>query len=833
MSKNRFLRSCYFVVYSFFKTENMLKYHLVLILSIFALSGLAQEPVQTVDLLGVRAVESNGDVVKLGVENKRAYPVALVFIDIGCVISQRMIPRLNEISADAKSLNVQFFGVVSNPKVHWQEAEEFKKEFSIEFPLLYDGNGDLAHRFNPTVVPEAYVVNIYDELIYHGRINDQYAAIGKYNKEVRHPDLINAIKAASKKEKPEVSYGEAKGCVFESWDNAEEREVNFTQDIEPIMRANCVSCHRPNEIGPFSLITYEDVSRRGRMIEYVTSQRYMPIWKATESFGHFMNEHRLSDYQIELIQKWVKQGKKEGDKEQLMPALEADKIEWKLGEPDLILKMEPYTLPASGEDQYRVFVMKDAIPKGKTIRAVDFKPGDPSVVHHTTMFVDYAKVLRKYDAEDPEPGYDAFEKGGTMEFGGAVPICGWAPGIEPYSYPEDVGFYVESKADFAFENHYHLSGKETIDQSYVGIYFADKPIKKYITGSIMGTQRLHIEAGDKAYKKKIWTYVPCDIELLDFTPHMHYIGTQVTITIRYPDGHIEPLIQLKNWDLRWQNVYTLREMKEIPKGSIIEAEFEYDNSNDNHDNPYYPAKDMFWGWGSNDEMCEVYFSYVPKKFEDYGKMLSASFATFEHTYDVSKRLKVTESNLESIATDYSEADLYSEKGQILWISIVEACYSDEILKVLESRKAKNRDNANFQINLSFLMVKDALFAMDEQRVYSSGEKAGYILYDLISKYPENWNAAFAYGQLLLESEEPSYMKEGAKALEKLLEWQETLESQDKFANTYWELGKYYYRLRQDEKAEGFLKKGLEKFPENADLKQELASEGRIVKKTLN
>lgn len=507
-----------------------------------------------------------------------------------------MIPHLNELYNESVKRGVRFYGIVSNPHVNWKEAREFVEEFSIEFPLLFDSNGDLAQRMNPVVVPQCFVFDQFDNRVYYGRINDQYAAIGKFNNQIRHADLLNAIHAAAKGEKLEVSFQEPKGCIFESWDN-EDREVEYNRDIAPIIAANCASCHRPGDIAPFPLLSYEDVFRRGRMIAYVTKTRYMPIWKAGNESAKFANQHRLSDYQIELIDKWIKSGKKQGKEGNLLPVENNEVKEWPLGEPDLILKMEPYDLPASGDDQYRVFVMKNAIPKGKVIKALDFKPGDKSVVHHSTIFIDYTKTLRKYDAEDPKPGYDAFEKGGTMEFGSAITIGNWAPGIGPYMYPENVGFYAEGAADIAFENHYHLSGKATTDESYIGIYYADSYPDKYITGSIMGTQKLHIKAGEEKATQKVWTYVPADIELFDLTPHMHYIGTSVKVEIDYPDNKHEVLLDLQDWDLRWQNVYTLRELKLIPKGSVITATFTYDNSDNNHDNPYYPAQDMYWGGG--------------------------------------------------------------------------------------------------------------------------------------------------------------------------------------------------------------------------------------------
>lgn len=784
------------------------------------------------DIIGVRAVDIQGEVHRIGIENKRAYPVALVFIDIGCVISQRMLPYLNQVHEQASEMDVKFYGIISNPAVHWQEAQKFRAEFDIQFPLLFDSHGDLAHRLSPTVVPESFVFDIYDSLLYYGRINDQYADIGKFNKQIRNEDLLKAIRAASRGEFPRHKHQAAKGCLFESWDKAD-RTITFNQDIEPIIRANCSSCHQENGIGPFSLLTYEDVKRRARMVEYVTQKRYMPIWKAEHGYGAFSNEHRLSEFQIDLLHQWVANGMKEGKSDHLLPPIPAPDSQWALGEPDLILKMEPYELPANGDDQYRVFVIKDAIPKGRVIRALDFQAGDQSVVHHSTIFIDYTKTLRTYDAEDPKPGYDAFEKGGTMEFGSAVPVCGWAPGIGPYAYPEGVGFYVEEKADVAFENHYHLSGKASTDQSYIGIYFADQAPEKYITGSIMGTQKLQIKAGESQFQKQIWTYVPVDIELFDLTPHMHYIGKEVKVDVHLADGGIHPLLHITDWDLRWQSVYTLRELTHIPAGSIITASFVYDNSEDNHDNPYFPPQDMFWGWGSNDEMCEVYFSYIPLRFEDYGKMLTASITSFEHFYPAEKRIEVHADNLQDISEQLAQEDIWSPHGRILLSSIIESGHAQTLLDLLKQQQKTRKNDPTFLVNWAQLMSTEAYFSMDESKINKAGDKAVDLLYEVLKQDEEHWNASFSMGKLLLESGMERYIQDGVDILEAMISYQASLPIEDKHALPYWELGKYYYGKNMDNQAEAILRQGLDRHPTHPDLLQELASGGRIIKKSLH
>ena len=339
-----------------------------------------------------------------------------------------------------------------------------------------------------------------------------------------------------------------------------------------------------------------------------------------------------------------------------------------------------------------------------------------------------------------------------------------APGIGPYLYPENVGFYVQEDADLAFENHYHLSGKATTDQSYIGIYFAEKAPEKYITGSIMGTQKLQIPAGTANYTQTVWTYVPTDIELLDLTPHMHYIGKEVKVDVLLPNGKKEPILHVTDWDLRWQSVYTLRELKKIPKGSMITATFIYDNSDDNHDNPHYPAKEMYWGWASEDEMCEVYFSYVPANTNDYGKMLKASLTSFEHSYPYSQRTTISKQNIDQVAQKFAQTDLWSEEGQAMLYSIIESCFAQQVATAMS--KYKSMPNAS--INRLQLLFSDAYLSMDATQIIEQSEKLAMTLYTELQKNPTNWNASYSYGILLLQSDREKDSKEGLKVLTQLI-----------------------------------------------------------------
>src|SRR5438552_3991170 len=109
--------------------------------------------------------------------------------------------------------------------------------------------------------------------------------------------------------------------------------VTFSESVAPIVSENCVTCHRPGEAAPFSLISYEDVKKRAALIVTVTKSRYMPPWHAAHDFGEFADERRLTDRQIATLADWVQQGKLQGDVAK-MPKLPQFAGGWHLGTPD-------------------------------------------------------------------------------------------------------------------------------------------------------------------------------------------------------------------------------------------------------------------------------------------------------------------------------------------------------------------------------------------------------------------------------------------------------------------------------------------------------------------
>ena len=381
-----------------------------------------------------------------------------------------------------------------------------------------------------------------------------------------------------------------------------DKSITFSKHIAGILWKNCAGCHRPGEIGPFSLLDYADASKRAAFIAEVTASRRMPPWKAEPGFGKFRDERRLTDREIEMLAQWAQNEAPEGDPRDL-PKPPEFSDGWQLGEPDLELKMaKPFAVPADGRDIYRCFVIPIPIEKDRMVRAVEFRPGNHNVVHHAIMFLDASGAGRRKDAEDEEQGFESFGGPGIQPTGG---LGAWAPGAMPRELPDGIVRYVKKGSDLVLQIHYHPNGKPQEDQSTVGVYFSEKPTKKIVTGIAVAQPGLEIPAGDAHCEIKAESHpIPCDVQVLGITPHMHNLGREMKVTATQPDSEEEiPLIWIKDWDFNWQGQYQFEVPVRLPKGSVIKVHSIYDNSAENPKNPNNPPKDVKWGEQTSDEMC--------------------------------------------------------------------------------------------------------------------------------------------------------------------------------------------------------------------------------------
>jgi hypothetical protein len=380
--------------------------------------------------------------------------------------------------------------------------------------------------------------------------------------------------------------------------------VTFSETIAPLIYEKCGSCHRPGEAAPLSLTNYQEVSRWGKLIATVTQKRYMPPWHAQPASVAYRDERRLSDAQIALIQEWVKQGMPEGDAKKT-PAFPQYPKGWQLGEPDLIVKLpKAFKVPASGSDVYRNFVIPVGLAEDKWIRAIEFRPSAPKVVHHLIAYADPTGSARSFES-DALAGF-----AGQANPRGTMTLSLWAGGTQPHFLPEGVARSFPKGSDLILQEHFHPTGKEETEQTTIGLYFAKSAPDRRIFGvQLPITFGLYagvdIPAGEKNYSVSDSFTLPIDVEAFSVSAHAHYLGKSMKLTATLPSGEVKTLLWIKDWDFAWQDGYMFSDFVALPKGTRLDGLVTWDNSAENLRNPASPPVRVKWGEASNEEMGSV------------------------------------------------------------------------------------------------------------------------------------------------------------------------------------------------------------------------------------
>lgn len=391
--------------------------------------------------------------------------------------------------------------------------------------------------------------------------------------------------------------------------------VTFTRDIAPIVFENCSGCHRPGEVAPFSLLSYEDARPWAARIAEVTSIRYMPPWLPEPGYRELEGERRLSDEQIALIRRWVDDGAIEGDPADLLPTPTWTEG-WQLGEPDLVLEMlEPYTVPAEGTDIYRNFVIPVPLDSTRYVRAVELRPGNLRVVHHSVLMIDRTPSSRLMSERDPDPGYEGMHSPTNAHLPEGF-FVGWAPGKMPSFEPVGTAWPLDGETELVLQLHLRPSGTPETVRAVAGLYLTDDPpTHKPVTVKLVN-ELLDIPAGEKNYVVRDEFPLPVDVAVLSVYPHAHYLGKEMRAFATLPDGRAEWLLYIKDWDFNWQDQYRLANPVVLPQGSTLHMEYTFDNSAENPQNLNRPPKRVLRGLRSSDEMAELHIQLLARDATD-------------------------------------------------------------------------------------------------------------------------------------------------------------------------------------------------------------------------
>jgi Tetratricopeptide repeat len=468
------------------------------------------------------------------------------------------------------------------------------------------------------------------------------------------------------------------------------QSITYTKDVASLLNDRCAMCHHPGGSAPFSLLTYADAKHRATQIAKVTADRYMPPWKADPSDGPFVGQHPLSAAEIAMLRQWSEAGAPQGDSAQSSVVSAQSSVVshqssvvshqssvvshqssvvshqswtdgWQLGKPDLVITLpQPYTLPAEGTDAFHIFVLPIPIDRARFVRGLEFRPGNARVVHHANIRIDTTAASRKLDDADPGPGYDGLiSRSATYPDGH---FLGWTPGQVAPLLPDDLAWRLEKNTDLVVELHMQPSGRAEQVSPSIGLYFGDKAPTRTPAMLRLGRQDIDIPAGDAHYVVTDSYTLPVDVELEAVQPHAHYRARDVRGVATLPDGSARALIDIADWDFRWQHVYRFVTPVHLPKGTKVSMRYIYDNSPANARNPQQPPVRAKWGQRSAEEMGDLWLQVMPRDNADLER-LSRDFRPKVAAEDVKGYEVEIEKHPDDIGLHDDVALLYLELGK--------------------------------------------------------------------------------------------------------------------------------------------------------------------------
>ncbi len=403
--------------------------------------------------------------------------------------------------------------------------------------------------------------------------------------------LTNAVAAVAAGSEVEVASVAGKGTKLTFSDRGvEHANISYAHDVAPILLENCVDCHREGGIGPFQMTSYEVVKGFAPMIREALRTDRMPPYNADTAYGSFQQSFNLEPSETKTLINWIEAGADRGEGDDPLLSEVTPRPDWPEGEPDLVVDIPAYDIPASGVIDYIVPAVANPSTEGKWLTKTTFKAGSREGVHH---------ILGGWLPEMPDDD-DGFSQD--------VSLGSYAVGAETSYAPDGWATYVPPGGALSFQMHYTSFGKAVTDRSQIGLYFSDEEPDKLMRQYVLLDPTIVIEPNAARHHERTYAQVPADMEMYGVAPHAHYRGYSSKLTAMYPDGTEEILVNLPKYDFNWQREYIFEELKMIPAGTVLVADYLYDNSAGNPANPD-PAEQIVWGDQSFEEMLYTQIRY--------------------------------------------------------------------------------------------------------------------------------------------------------------------------------------------------------------------------------
>ena len=543
----------------------------------------------------------DGSTVKLA---KGAGPTLVLFLGTECPLAKQYAPLVQKLVLDQKAQDankdaakkLQVIGIASNRQDSLEELKVFAKLLSIKFKIAKDFQNKVADQFGATRTPEVFLLDSNLNIVYRGRVDDQYSP-GITRKAATKHFLRDALSEFLAGGKVSLAKTEPVGCLIGKVRKpVKNSTITYCNQVSRLLQKHCIECHRTDELGPFALTDYDEVVGWSDMMVEVIEQKRMPPWHASPDHGEFQNSRVMPADDKDILIQWVKNGSPYGDPKDLPPAKEFTKG-WALEKnPDRVLEMgtTPYEIPAQGIVEYQYFVVDPKFKEDKWIKSAQILPGNRSIVHHSIVFV------RPPDGES---------------FRGIGWLTAYVPGQKPIVLPNGHARRIPAGSKLVFQQHYTTTGKPEKDLTKVGLIFADeKDVKDEVFTIAAIDQEFEIppHAQNHLVKASVFN-LPKTGKLLAVSPHMHLRGKSFR-AINQKGKEQEIICDVPAYDFNWQHIYAFRKPIEFSDIGKLNIEVRFDNSANNPVNPD-PSQTVTWGDQTYEEMAIGFLDVSVPRFK--------------------------------------------------------------------------------------------------------------------------------------------------------------------------------------------------------------------------
>lgn len=517
-------------------------------------------------------------------------PLTVVTIfDVDCPIALKLVPKVQRLEKEYPQIAFKHISISRLVSISDIKKEYFKR--ALKGQLLVDSKKEFTKLLKVKTTCENFVIDSHGTLVYRGAVDDQYG-INIIKESVENSYLKSALDNLIAGEPVTYPLTGAPGCLVDSNSHtAEKGEITFHKDIARILQNRCQQCHRKGGVGPFELMTFEQVKERRKMISYVVKKDIMPPWFA-ENNRKWQKNYDLSDGEKDALLKWLSSGTPEGDSKYAPKP-----IQWPnegiIKNPDLIVKFPKVKVQAEGFMRYKYLTVKVPIKEDKWVKSVETRTKNTQVLHHALAFIT-----------------DGSKKRGVNAAGGY--FTGYVPGATINNFPVGKGKLLPKDSYILVQLHYTPNGTAVEDEVSLAFeFYDDKPKYEIVTKSAY-TRSLKIPPFEENYVVHAEHKFREDGYLTGFNPHAHLRGKSFKYELLLPDGKKETLINIPKYDFNWQINYQPLEPIFAPAGSIVKVTATFDNSSKNKNNPN-PKATVRFGEQTDDEMMIGYFEWHATK----------------------------------------------------------------------------------------------------------------------------------------------------------------------------------------------------------------------------